>query len=564
MSDKFIVDSCLEKTVKLSKWKVQEGTIVYDGRVLLLYEEKDKVYKFKSKYVGTVSKLIAKEGSSINPGEPLLELDRGCSHPTVINDLCAECGADLQKDEKSNTQATIPMIHSIPTLKVSQEQAQIIGRADTARLLKDRKLVLLVDLDQTLIHTTHDNIPNNLKGVHHFQLFGSGNPWYHTRLRPGTEKFLEGMSKYFELHICTFGVRPYAHMVAHILDKEARLFSNRILSRDECLHYNSKHANLKALFPCGDELVCIIDDREDVWDFSPNVIPVKPYHFFRNTGDIHNDPRSQMSTGVATDYLAPGVKIKEKPPKNDKNEADSEQSDEIEVEEEDDYLIYLTSILKRVHKTFYEVYDKKKYGIAEVKWVIEHLRSRVLSGCELAFSGLVPLRTKLEESEPALLATRLGAKISHSLKPSTTHLVAAGKGTAKVHQAKKMKDLKVVNPHWLLTCAHRWEKVDERLYDIGNDFGPLPPQFGRSGAKGVPTSLITLSQEDMDAMAEEVGELSDSDSEKEEKDEDEAEIDYGSGEGDDSDSNNSVSVQDGEEDLSLLGHQIEQGLSDEG
>lgn len=62
----------------------------------------------------------------------------------------------------------------------------------------------------------------------------------------------------------------------------------------------------RALFPCGDELVCIIDDREDVWDFSPNVIPVKPYHFFRNTGDIHSDPRVTPSTGVATDYLAPG------------------------------------------------------------------------------------------------------------------------------------------------------------------------------------------------------------------------------------------------------------------
>lgn len=39
----------------------------------------------------------------------------------------------------------------------------MIGKADTDRLLKDRKLVLLVDLDQTLIHTTHDNIPNNIK-----------------------------------------------------------------------------------------------------------------------------------------------------------------------------------------------------------------------------------------------------------------------------------------------------------------------------------------------------------------------------------------------------------------
>lgn len=43
----------------------------------------------------------------------------------------------------------------------------------------------------------------------------------------------------------------------------------------------------RALFPCGDKLVCIIDDREDVWNFAPNLVHVKPYHFFQHTGDIN-------------------------------------------------------------------------------------------------------------------------------------------------------------------------------------------------------------------------------------------------------------------------------------
>ena len=36
----------------------------------------------------------------------------------------------------------------------------------------------------------------------------------------------------------------------------------RILSRDECFDSNKKTANMSALFPCGDSMVCIIDDRE--------------------------------------------------------------------------------------------------------------------------------------------------------------------------------------------------------------------------------------------------------------------------------------------------------------
>lgn len=62
-----------------------------------------------------------------------------------------------------SSKASVPMIHSIPELKVSEELAKKLGRADTDRLLNDRKLALLVDLDQTLIHTTNDSVPNNLK-----------------------------------------------------------------------------------------------------------------------------------------------------------------------------------------------------------------------------------------------------------------------------------------------------------------------------------------------------------------------------------------------------------------
>lgn len=120
-------------------------------------------------------------------------------------DMCADCGADLRNEDAprdSVAVASIPMVHSIPELKVNAEvsifftcmltcmftslnlchkclsqvqflqccflnfqQAQILGKADEQRLLASKKLVLLVDLDQTLIHTTNDNIPPNLKVI---------------------------------------------------------------------------------------------------------------------------------------------------------------------------------------------------------------------------------------------------------------------------------------------------------------------------------------------------------------------------------------------------------------
>lgn len=53
--------------------------------------------------------------------------------------------------------ATVSMVHSVPELMVSSEQAEQLGREDQQRLHRNRKLVLMVDLDQTLIHTTEQH-----------------------------------------------------------------------------------------------------------------------------------------------------------------------------------------------------------------------------------------------------------------------------------------------------------------------------------------------------------------------------------------------------------------------
>jgi hypothetical protein len=38
-----------------------------------------------------------------------------------MKDMCAECGADLRKQDQTLQKASIPMVHSIPELKVSKE-----------------------------------------------------------------------------------------------------------------------------------------------------------------------------------------------------------------------------------------------------------------------------------------------------------------------------------------------------------------------------------------------------------------------------------------------------------
>ncbi|CAL8082903.1 unnamed protein product [Calicophoron daubneyi] len=193
------------------------------------------------------------------------------------------------------------MVHAIPDLHVSETVAAELALQDEQGLLASRKLVLLVDLDQTIIHTTNDPQAFKYKDIYRYRLPGSPLV-YHTSFRPHLLEMLDRLSNYYQMHICTFGNRVYAHQLAGMIDPKRRFFSQRILSRDECFNPVTKSANLKALFPRGLNLVCIVDDRAEVWDWSPNLIHIKPYRFFPDTGDINSFPwLSSNSPEISTE-----------------------------------------------------------------------------------------------------------------------------------------------------------------------------------------------------------------------------------------------------------------------
>ena len=80
-----------------------------------------------------------------------------------------------------------------------------------------------------------------------------------------------------------------------------RRWSSRLFSFPP-LHFS-------ALFPCGDSLVCIIDDREDVWNYARNLIHVKPYVWFKDVGDINS--LHLPSPPIPNEQLIPPISEKE-------------------------------------------------------------------------------------------------------------------------------------------------------------------------------------------------------------------------------------------------------------
>lgn len=194
------------------------------------------------------------------------------------------------------------MIHGNTALTVSQAEATRAEEEAKKRLLSGKKLSLVVDLDQTIIHATVDptvgewqrdpDNPNHeaVKDVRAFQLLDDGpgarGCWYYIKLRPGLQQFLENISELYELHIYTMGTRAYAQNIAKIVDPTQRIFGDRILSRDESGSLVAK--SLRRLFPVDTKMVVIIDDRGDVWSWSENLIKVPIYDFFVGIGDINS------------------------------------------------------------------------------------------------------------------------------------------------------------------------------------------------------------------------------------------------------------------------------------
>ncbi|KAG4106103.1 hypothetical protein H8356DRAFT_923782 [Neocallimastix lanati (nom. inval.)] len=380
------------------------------------------------------------------------------------------------------------MTHDASELFVSQQEAQRLEKENATRLLNQKKLSLILDLDQTIIHATIDptigewqNDPNNpnyeaLKDVHHFVLPDSATIYY-IKLRPGVREFLKEMNNYYELHIYTMGTRSYANAIAKIIDPTSEYFGNRILSRDESGSFALK--SIQRLFPCDQSMVVVIDDRADVWCWSENLIKVQPYNFFVGIGDINNtallieqEKNKQIEANTENEN-----KEKEESINKENNEVKNENGDKNgkPVSEQmitskntilidnDHELEVVKNVLKNIHKTFYTSYDNKESDVS-VQNIMKTMRHKVLSGKNILFSSVIPLNQDPYSTDIWNLTIMFGGTPYTKVVQELTHVVAGKNGTTKVNQARKIPGIKIVKPEWLLQSIYNWKLEDEEKY----------------------------------------------------------------------------------------------------
>nr|XP_019010141.1 uncharacterized protein I206_04609 [Kwoniella pini CBS 10737]OCF48922.1 hypothetical protein I206_04609 [Kwoniella pini CBS 10737] len=518
--------------------------------------------------------------------QPLINIAQPCSHPVQLHGMCGICGADLTDTSNQAGPSRHPggfeVTHDSMGVTVSKNEAHRLDNLTRDNLLSSRKLSLIVDLDQTIIHTTVDPTvaewmdeidtynrqesfdvarfqiaddlppgyvkPKRRPGEKMIQMQGR---WYFTKPRPGLQKFMDEMSEIYEMHVYTMGTRSYADAICKVIDPDGKIFGGRILSRDESGSFSSK--NLKRLFPTDTSMVVVIDDRSDVWADCPNLVKVVPYDFFIGIGDINSSflpknkstppPSSTATTSISSPAppspTSSGSTASTPPPTTPENLPSVEDGllmkakllddlsesrplakmqEEIELNETDvksqetlteqepksrpdepermvvppavaqpstpprprkpllnpnDYeLLRISDILQEIHHRFYRAFDSLEEWdtksplpmSCDVEFIIPELKSKVLEGCNLVFSGLIPQAVNPETTDIWQTAETFGALCSLSVHPRITHCVTATLNTEKTYKAAQIHDAKIVWANWFWDSVALWNRQDEQKY----------------------------------------------------------------------------------------------------
>eukprot|EP01137_Pigoraptor_chileana_P010219 Opistho-2@3968 len=429
-----------KEAATIVSWLIGPGDRFTTGELIANYRvngcQTDAV--FKATCDGRVLRITRAEGSAVGAGQGVLDYE--CAHSVVLHGLCADCGVDLsselaEQDDHygKNAPQHFSMVHGVPGLVVHKNEAHRIAGNEERRLRASKKLTLIVDLDQTLIHATTQSAPwinekltqppkEGIKEMVSFELPGSPIVYY-VKTRPHVATFLSSLADKYEMHIFTMGTRPYAISVAAAIDPKGDYFGGRILSREDVGGIaDTKTSRLQHLFPTGDSMVVIVDDRADVWESCPNLVRIRPYVYFLGAADVNALPKDKAKTEATNGPDAPPLLVSA-------------------AEDDDNHLLSIRDFVSQVHDNFYAPPDGETVADADplardVRQIVPALEHRALDGVSIVFSGVIPLHETRPERHPIWArAVGMGAVCSNSLHSEATHIVAAKPGTDKVTAA---------------------------------------------------------------------------------------------------------------------------------
>jgi len=210
------------------------------------------------------------------------------------------------------------------TIHLSAAALRESSLRNSLALLRSRRLMCVLDLDHTLLHASSDARVAPFVGreedLFAFELPAGPAPHqsglmktHFVKLRPGLGVFLSTLADLFDLHVYTMGVRAYADAVVAVMDPSHRIIKHRVVSRDEtgavdpalqaagAPQASAVAKSLSRMHPCDAGLVCIVDDRVDVWGVKQGkqVLRVFEFQYFSGRGAEMNARPQQRPQSTA-------------------------------------------------------------------------------------------------------------------------------------------------------------------------------------------------------------------------------------------------------------------------
>lgn len=340
-------------------------------------------------------------------------------------------------------------------LEVRAEYAERLRSSDLERVLRERRLRLVLDLDHTVLNsalfTDLSDEENALlarrlaeqdpaaPGLFRLERLGL---W--TKLRPQVREFLREAAPLYELWIYTMGDRRYAHEMASLLDPSGTLFDGRIISSQDSTARKTK--DLDVVLGC-ESAALILDDSPSVWPrHGRNLLVMERYHYHPSSLKSFKIAGASLSARGTDEHGPSGP------------------------------LGSALGVLQRVHARYFAARDADR--AADVRDELAEVRAGVLRGARIVFSGVIPLGLPDPSAHPVWReASELGAACSLELDAGVTHVVAGADGTSKVLWARERGKC-VVKPAWLRACGYLWRRVEEERYALrpgSGGSGPPPP-----------------------------------------------------------------------------------------
>ena len=337
-SDNFI-------TINLNKPEIEKIKILKKEKIAFKKDDIIAKYKIKEKEnINSVKSPIYGWIVKYEENEKLLILEE-CKHEMFYCDLCAKCG--YKKTEKDELMTFGFMKNDFSYTK---EKALSMEKAKVDDYLTAKKLILLLDLDNTILHCCSTLISGEkLKNLNEkYMEYISKIPIKNNinrydsiliKFRPYLRTFFKNIKNKYEIFVYTQATKEYATSIIQYVNTNFEkdiLSISRMIPRSLNEDGFAENKSIKNVFPTQEKMILIIDDNKDVWKESGNnFIYIYPYRFFSER-DKSTDKLMFINNNFEKIFT-------------------KESFYKIEC---DNVLFCITNLLLNVHRKFFQFYEK--------------------------------------------------------------------------------------------------------------------------------------------------------------------------------------------------------------